>query len=101
MHKRLIANALFRIFSRCAESLQTPATSSLSPGMEMVSDSKAARVVIDGPDAGDLEALVRQVAYLNTREFPAPGRRVVTLDGKVTVTSKQTLFAWVVALVGL
>ena len=35
--------------------------------MEMVSDNRGARVVVDGPNEQDLTRLVRQIAYLNTR----------------------------------
>jgi hypothetical protein len=41
--------------------------------MEMVVDAKGSRVVVVGNKAENISALVRQVAYLNTREFPAPG----------------------------
>ena len=39
----------------------------------MVVDAKGSRVVVAGNKAENISTLVRQVAYLNTREFPAPG----------------------------
>jgi len=69
---------------QCSESLQLPATNLLDPGMEMITNSQGSQVTIDGADASNLEQLVRQVAYVNTREFPAPGRRRLELTTTVT-----------------
>ena len=69
---------------QCSESLQLPATGLLEPGMEMVTNTQGSQVTVDGEDARNLEELVRQVAYLNTREFPAPGRRRLELTTTIT-----------------
>jgi hypothetical protein len=69
---------------QCSESLQLPATNLLEPGMEMVTNSHGSQVTIDGEDAENMNQLVRQVAYLNTREFPAPGRRRLELSTAIT-----------------
>lgn len=69
---------------QCSESLQLPATNLLEPGMEMVTDSQGSQVTIDGDNVENMNQLVRQVAYLNTREFPAPGRRRMELETKIT-----------------
>jgi len=72
---------------QCSESLQLPATNLLEPGMEMVTNSHGSQVTIDGEDANNMDQLVRQVAYLNTREFPAPGRR--RLEMSTTISCKD------------
>ncbi len=82
---------VLRCLHQCAESLQVPATGSIEAGMEMVTDNRGGRVVVDGPNAADLTRLVRQIAYLNTREFPAPGRRIVKLATEVTCSDGRTL----------
>ena len=64
---------------QCSESLQLPASNLLEPGMEMVTNSHGSMVTIDGDDVDNINKLVRQVAYLNTREFPAPGKRRVVM----------------------
>jgi len=69
---------------QCSESLQLPATNLLDPGMEMITNSHGSQVTIDGKDPKNMEELVRQVAYLNTREFPAPGRRRLELTTTIT-----------------
>merc|ERR550525_605845 len=69
---------------QCSESLQLPATNLLEPGMEMVTNSQGSQVTIDGDNVENMNQLVRQVAYLNTKEFPAPGRRRMELETKIT-----------------
>merc|ERR1719430_1413633 len=75
---------VLRCLVQCSESLQLPATNLLEPGMEMVTNSHGSQVTIDGEDAENMNQLVRQVAYLNTREFPAPGRRRLELQTTIT-----------------
>jgi len=65
---------------QCSESLQLPATNLLEPGMEMVTNSHGSQVTIDGDNVDNMNQLVRQVAYLNTREFPASGKRKLELE---------------------
>jgi len=77
---------VLRCLVQCSESLQLPATNLLEPGMEMVTNSHGSQVTIDGEDAENMNQLVRQVAYLNTREFPAPGRRRLELETTITCT---------------
>jgi hypothetical protein len=47
----------------------------------MTTDAQGSRVVLtaDGSEPDKLSDLVHQVAYLNTREFPSPGKRIVQL----------------------
>ena len=61
---------------------QVPAaTNALASGTEMTTDAQGSRVVLtaDGSEPDRLSDLVHQVAYLNTREFPSPGKRIVQL----------------------
>ena len=69
---------------QCSESLQLPATNLLEPGMEMVTNSHGTQVTIDGDNVENMNQLVRQIAYLNTREFPAPGKRRLELTTVIT-----------------
>ena len=61
---------------------QVPAaTNALASGTEMTSDAQGSRVILtaDGSGPDKLSDLVHQVAYLNTREFPSPGKRILQL----------------------
>ena len=62
---------------------QVPAaTNALASGTEMTSDAQGSRVILtaDGSEPDKLSDLVHQVAYLNTREFPSPGKRILQLQ---------------------
>ena len=74
---------VLRCLVQCTESLQLPATNLLEPGMEMVTNSHGSQVTIDGDNVDNMNKLVRQVAYLNTREFPDPGRRRLEMETKI------------------
>ncbi|XP_018333792.1 calsyntenin-1 [Agrilus planipennis] len=83
---------------QCKESLQVPAMELLQPGMELLTNSDLTEVTVEGDNRTNLETLVRKVGYINSREFPTPGRRnlrlvtsVVCDNGKsVKVPDSQT-----------
>jgi len=74
---------VLRCLVQCSESLQLPATALLEPGMEMVTNSHGTQVTIDGDSVENVNTLVKQVAYLNTKEFPAPGKRRLELSTRL------------------
>lgn len=65
-------------------SLQVPAMEFLQPGMELLTNSDLTEVTVEGDNRTNLEILVRQIGYANTREFPTPGRRNLRLTTTVT-----------------
>lgn len=73
---------VLRCLHQCAESLQVPATSSLAPGMEMVTDNKGSRVIVDGPSQKDMATLVRQVIgrshIIKTHAYPGGKVRFIS-----------------------
>jgi len=94
-----LANAVehtevLRCLHQCAESLQVPAaTNALASGTEMTSDAQGSRVILtaDGSGPDKLSDLVHQVAYLNTREFPSPGKRILQLATTLHCRSGRTI----------
>merc|ERR1719322_2372017 len=83
---------VLKCLHQCAESLQIPAvTNSMSSGMEMVIDSKGSVVKVDGKTAKDVASMVQRVAYLNTREFPVPGRRIARLETQLECENHKTI----------
>ncbi|VEN46418.1 unnamed protein product [Callosobruchus maculatus] len=69
---------------QCKESLQVPAMELLQPGMELLTNSDLTEVTVEGDNRTNLETLVRKIGYLNSREFPTPGRRNLRLTTTVT-----------------
>ena len=52
--------------------------------MEMVTNSLGSQMTIDEEGAENMNQLLRQSAYLNTREFPALDRRKLELSMAIT-----------------
>jgi len=63
----------------------------MSSGMEMVIDSKGSVVKVEGNTANDVASMVQRVAYLNTREFPVPGRRIARLETQLECANHKTI----------
>jgi len=85
---------VLRCLHQCAESLQVPAaTNALSSGTEMTTDAQGSRVVLtaEGSEPDRLSDLVHQVAYLNTREFPSPGKRILKLATTLHCVEGRTI----------
>jgi len=40
-------------------------------------------ITVEGENVTDIENLIRRVGYVNSREFPTPGRRNLHLAAKV------------------
>lgn len=94
---------VLRCLHQCAESLQIPAAavaqaaeSQLTPGVlsnqpEMEIDTRGSTVTVRSANQDDLATLIRRVAYLNTREFPAPGRRIAKLETSLNCRDGRTI----------
>ncbi|XP_076320590.1 calsyntenin-1-like [Tachypleus tridentatus] len=65
---------------QCKESLEEPSTDLLEPGMELMTNSEKTQVTMEGNNKENLEKLVSNVMYWNSRKFPTPGRRNLYLD---------------------
>ncbi|XP_076359160.1 calsyntenin-1-like [Tachypleus tridentatus] len=72
---------------QCKESLEEPLTDILESGMELTTNSKKTQVTIEGESQENLEKLMSEIMYLNTREFPTPGHRNVYIDTDVTCSN--------------
>ncbi|KPJ00924.1 Calsyntenin-1 [Papilio xuthus] len=73
--------AALRCAARCREGL------SLAPDLYLKS------VSVEGDGAGEVETLVRRVAYGDARAFPTPGRRNVHLDTTITCDNGRIIKA--------
>ena len=48
-------------------------------------------MTITGSDPESMATLVKGVAYLNTREFPVPGRRITRLETRLNCRDGKTI----------
>ncbi|XP_059490365.1 calsyntenin-1 isoform X2 [Neocloeon triangulifer] len=69
---------------KCKESLEVPPMELLEPGMELLTNSELTEITMEGDNKTNLEVLLRKVGYLNSREFPTPGRRNVHISTIIT-----------------
>ena len=68
---------------RCKEGLQLPPSDTLDPGTDVSVNSEATTVLIEGKDSIDVEDILSQISYLNSREFPTPGRRSLRISTSI------------------
>lgn len=68
---------------RCKEGLQLPPSDSLDPGTDVSVNSEATTVTIEGKDSIDVEDILSQISYVNSREFPTPGRRSLRVSTSI------------------
>lgn len=76
---------------RCKEGLEVPPSNMLEPGMELLSNSELTEVTIEGNKKSNLEDLMAQIGYVNSREFPTPGRRSLRVSTSVSCKSGKSL----------
>ncbi|KAF8771411.1 Calsyntenin-1 like protein [Argiope bruennichi] len=76
---------------RCKEGLEVPPADLLEPGMELLTNSDLSEVTVEGNSKTNLEDLISRVGYVNSREFPTPGRRSVQLSTTVTCAKGKTV----------
>merc|ERR1719445_2314784 len=61
----------------------------MESGSDMLVDRSGTKVILDATNATAMEELLKQVAYLNAREFPSPGERSLTVSTKLECESDQ------------
>lgn len=71
---------------RCKEGLQLPPSETMDTegDTEVSANADSTEVIVDGRDVYDVEDLLSQVSYVNSREFPTPGRRSLRLSTSIT-----------------
>jgi hypothetical protein len=85
--------------NNCKEKLDFHAMNQLQAGMSMEFNSDMTDFRINGHNVTNIERLVRQVGYVNSRLYPTPGHRSLTLhtditcqdDSKVTIPDVESL----------
>ncbi|XP_021955255.1 calsyntenin-1 [Folsomia candida] len=76
---------------KCKESLEVPGMEVVQPGMQLMTNTDMTEITVEGENTTDIENLIRHVGYINSREFPTPGRRNLHLATKVICESGKTI----------
>lgn len=72
---------------RCKEGLVLPPADSTDPGTELTANPDSTEVIINGRDPIDVEDMLSQISYSNSREFPTPGRRSLRISTSIQYVS--------------
>lgn len=76
---------------KCKESLEVPGMEAVQPGMQLMTNTDMTEITVEGDNSTDIENLIRRVGYINSREFPTPGRRNLHLATKVICESGKAI----------
>lgn len=75
---------VLKCLHQCKEGLRQPSSDSIDTGIDILSSSDAASIMVTGKESIDVEDVISQISYFNSREFPTPGRRSLKLSTWVT-----------------
>jgi hypothetical protein len=91
------SDRVLQCLSNCKEKLDFHAMSEMETGMSISLNSEMTEIVISGHKVDEVEKLLHRVGYINSRLFPTPGYRTLTLstqvqclDGSLTVEDVNT-----------
>jgi len=73
-----------RCLTDCKEKLDFHAMSEMETGMSVAFNSEMTEITINGHNHTEVAKLVRRIGYINTRTFPTPGQRALTVETTLT-----------------
>ncbi|XP_050697797.1 calsyntenin-1-like [Eriocheir sinensis] len=76
--------------TRCQEALDTPAMELLQPSMELLTNNEMTQITVEGNNITNMETLIHRIAYVNSRDFPTPGRRPITVVANIMCDSGKS-----------
>ncbi|KAK8389910.1 hypothetical protein O3P69_012838 [Scylla paramamosain] len=76
--------------TRCQEALDTPAMELLQPSMELLTNNEMTQITIEGNNITNMETLIHRIAYINSRDFPTPGRRPISVVANILCDSGKS-----------
>ncbi|KAF7491891.1 Calsyntenin-1 [Sarcoptes scabiei] len=82
---------VLKCLHQCKEGLRQPSSDSIDTGIDILSSSDAASIMVTGKESIDVEDVISQISYFNSREFPTPGRRSLKLSTWVTCSNGKKL----------
>ncbi|XP_065559278.1 calsyntenin-1-like [Artemia franciscana] len=88
---KLESSEVISCLRRCQEGLELPSFQLLQPGMQILNNNDMTEISVNGENKSEIESIVRQIAYKNSREFPVPGRRGVRLYTSIVCESGKVI----------
>lgn len=78
---------VLRCLRRCREGLRQPSADSVEPGIDILTNSDSTAIMVSGKESIDVEDVISQISYTNSREYPTPGRRSLKLSTSIRFVS--------------
>uniref|UniRef100_A0A182R0Q4 Cadherin domain-containing protein n=1 Tax=Anopheles farauti TaxID=69004 RepID=A0A182R0Q4_9DIPT len=88
--KVLTANQI-RCGTDCAEKLLPPADHYLEPEQQIQSNTQMNKIIIEGSNKTNIEQLLQQIQYINSKESPTIGRRNIQVMTTVSCPNKKAI----------
>ncbi|XP_035910352.1 calsyntenin-1 isoform X2 [Anopheles stephensi] len=88
--KVLTANQI-RCGTDCAEKLLTPPDHFLEPEQQIQSNTQMNKIIIEGSNKTNIEQLLQQIQYINSKESPTIGRRNIQVMTTVSCPNKKAI----------
>jgi len=74
---------VIQCLNNCKEKLDFHAMNLMETGMSVEFNSEMTEITINGHNVTNIEKLVRKIGYVNSRVFPTPGHRALTIHTDV------------------
>ncbi|KAH9409789.1 Calsyntenin-2 [Tyrophagus putrescentiae] len=82
---------VLRCLHRCKEGLHQPSADSIESGIDILTNSDSTSILVNGKESIDVEDVISQISYSNTREYPTPGRRSLKLSTSISCANGKSL----------
>lgn len=90
MRKVLTPNQI-RCGTDCAEKLLPPADHFLEPEQQIQSNTQMNKIIIEGSNKSNIEQLLQQIQYINSKDNPTIGRRNIQVMTTVSCPNKKAI----------
>lgn len=77
--------------NECAEHLIVPSEHLLEPAQQIQSNTQLNEIIIDGSNQTNIEQLLQNIQYVNTKEIPTIGRRNIEVKTVVSCPGKKAI----------
>ncbi|XP_033763101.1 calsyntenin-1-like isoform X1 [Pecten maximus] len=85
------SDRVIHCLNSCKENLDFKGTKALLTGSSVSYNSEMTEFTIEGKNVTKVQNLVRDIVYLNARQFPTPGRRNIDISTNVHCNGKEVI----------
>lgn len=89
--KAVLTESEIKCSTECAEHLITPSEHILEPSQQVQSNVQLNEIIIEGSNQSNIEQLLRNIQYINTKEFPTIGRRNIEVRTTASCPNKKAI----------